>query len=480
MRPSPSWATAKRRLTTLSPANNTYTFGTPKQSLTERYRKDKAKSEDSASNSAAEAAGGSGIDEVSPEPGGGGGGGGGGAGGAAEKKARELLDRFYDAWINVDPEWAHIDLGAVYKELKDAKTVLQNQVGIDLDAVEGNINIQALKTLYDDLENVTRQQAATIDLLTSDTESKIELLTSWVDEVEGAEASHYASIVLRADALESAIELKADRVDVQALNISLNAVDTKVENCGQAIKDVEMNLSAVFKRVDENENAIHENAASIDLLANDLESRITLETKNIKGDIAALVLKTDQQGSSIEANARNITLNANKMVQINADIVEINSDIRGVKNLVAQKLNADELSSKIAAIATLTTKNIINNGYLHTSGNTIIDGNCTVYGSLSIAGAYVATKGDIAGMATQSWVTQQLRNISVHWSSITGKPTYFPPTSHCHKFSGSGSAANGHQHFMYKQNGENVYTGGVTANTTHSITISGTTGYTGG
>ncbi len=450
-----------------NPANNTYTFGNPKQSLTERYRKDKAIAADKATGSG----------------GGGGSGAAGAAGAAGEKKAKELLDRFYDAWINVDPEAAHIDLGAVYRELKDTKTVLENQVGIDLDAVEGNINIRALKTKYDELENVTRQQAATIDLLTSDTESKIELLTSFVDKVEATESAHYASIVLRANALESAIELKADRVDVQAMNINLNALVTRVEGTESDLKGAQTNISAIFERVDANDKAIRNNQARIDLVANDLGARITLETKDINDNLASIRLSVSKNESDITLKADKVTVSSMDVrIGTLGDQIKIaNGEISNVKSLVTKKLDADDLSAKIAAIVTLTTKNIVNKGYLHTSGNTIIDGNCTVYGTLSIAGAYVATKGDISGMATQKWVTDQLKNISVAWSKITGKPSYFPVAKHRHTFSGSQKIANGHTH-KYTQNGKTYYTAGIYngTNATHNVSISGNTGYTGG
>lgn len=107
-----------------NPANNTYTFGTPKQSLTERYRKDKSK-----------ANGGSGA---------------GGAASAADDEAKKQLDEFFNAWINVDPDSAHIDLGTLYKKLKDSAETLESSCGISLDAPSGNINI---KTLRNDIIN---------------------------------------------------------------------------------------------------------------------------------------------------------------------------------------------------------------------------------------------------------------------------------------------------------------------------------------
>lgn len=102
-------------------ANNTYTFGTPKQSLTERYRKDKEDDESEKSH---------------------GGGGGGSDAEAASDEADEKLSEFFDAWINVSEETGHIDLGTVYKKLNDTVTTLESTCGISMDAPSGNINIR--------------------------------------------------------------------------------------------------------------------------------------------------------------------------------------------------------------------------------------------------------------------------------------------------------------------------------------------------
>ena len=141
-----------------NPANNTYTFGTPKQSLTERYRKDKAKQDAEQTR--------------------GGGGGGGGAGEAASEEAKKQLDEFFDAWINVNPEAAHIDLGALYKKFNDAKEILESSCGISLDAPTGNINIKTLRKEFDDMGQVQKEQAAYIDLLNNELGARISLVAS--------------------------------------------------------------------------------------------------------------------------------------------------------------------------------------------------------------------------------------------------------------------------------------------------------------
>lgn len=188
-----------------NPANNTYVFGSEKPGLTERYRKDKKEAQKEASRSRA---------------------GGGGAGSAAAEEAQKQLDKFYDAWIDFDKETAHVSLGAVYKELQNAKDVLVNQVGIDLDAPSGNINIYNLKQSFDELGNTVQTQSVTINTLNTETKAQLEMITA----LDARESQHAASFVLRADAMESDIEAKADRITLEALEVDINSELTRMNN----------------------------------------------------------------------------------------------------------------------------------------------------------------------------------------------------------------------------------------------------------
>lgn len=113
------------------PENTVFTFGNPRQSLTQRYRKDKRIEQERAGYQGYSGAGGlaSGLGNSITNP----------NTGDTKKK----LDEFFDAWINLRPEEATIDLGAVYRKLEGTRTVLENNVGINLDAPQGTINIFA-------------------------------------------------------------------------------------------------------------------------------------------------------------------------------------------------------------------------------------------------------------------------------------------------------------------------------------------------
>lgn len=181
-----------------NPENTVYTFGIPHQTLTDRYQKDKKQKTDSS-------------------------GGGGAAGGVAAEETQEKLDEFYDAWINVSPETANVNLGAVYKELQDTKTVLEQQVGIDLNAVTGNINIKALRQDTDTLSGKVTDNASQINILANETQSSISLLTGWSTKLEETQTAHYAELTLKADELESSIKLKADTITLEGIETTINS-----------------------------------------------------------------------------------------------------------------------------------------------------------------------------------------------------------------------------------------------------------------
>lgn len=122
------------------PENTVYTFGREKQTLTQRYREDKRAQSDTYNNSAN---GGGGIGSTAS------------AMGAnwkdvtddylnkSKEETTKQLDEFYDAWVDWDESQGKVSLGAMYKKLLNDEEVLKNNVGIDMDAPSGTINIYA-------------------------------------------------------------------------------------------------------------------------------------------------------------------------------------------------------------------------------------------------------------------------------------------------------------------------------------------------
>lgn len=128
------------------PENTVYTFGREKQTLTKRYREDKRAKNDTYGNGAN--GDGSGIGAAAADE----------AGGwhwlddnitaetdekieDAEEKTDQKFREFFDAYINISPEQGKIDLGALYQKLQNDEAVLENNVGINMDAPAGTINI---------------------------------------------------------------------------------------------------------------------------------------------------------------------------------------------------------------------------------------------------------------------------------------------------------------------------------------------------
>jgi len=110
-----------------NPANTVYTFGKPKQSLTERYRKDKRKADDSAGR--------------------GGGGGGSAVDAAEEELTDEIEKKTRDATLVVDPDNAQVSLQAWAETVNNGIKALK-EVGIKLDGEANTVDIYALRDEY--------------------------------------------------------------------------------------------------------------------------------------------------------------------------------------------------------------------------------------------------------------------------------------------------------------------------------------------
>lgn len=482
-----------------NPANTVYTFGNPKQTLTQRYRKDIQKTEDTAT---------------------GGGGSAGGAGAAAEASTSKA-----NAWCMILKEEAFASIGASNERIDDMKNTLITECGIDFDGNTGNINIRSLKSVQDEHGNTIAKQGAHIDLLQEETESRIELVTSRVQTLEGVESGHYAELIMYANDLESAIGLKADRVSINAMLIELNALKDTLTDTNDILRNQvgivldgskgNVNIQALNGRVDELGNFTATNAASIETLANDTGSKITLLTKSV-GDLdtktASIELRTSSLESEIEMKADNVTITSEingvkstvasvnrKITTINSEITTINSEITNVRKLIADEISAMKADVTWLSAYTIHSDVGVYAPFIRASMGMSIDGKSVatqqwVKDHLSEK-AYLTALPDYIKVptlsatsnmyfqgwtvATQKWVKEYLASFKVSWDNISGKPSYFPAKSHRHSFEFSKSLANGHTHKV-TVNGSTYTSTGVSTNATHSLSVSGNTGYTGG
>lgn len=487
-----------------NPANNTYTFGTPKQSLTERYRKDKAKQDAEQTR--------------------GGGGGGGGAGEAASEEAKKTLDEFFDAWINVDKEAAHIDLGTLYKKFKEGVEILESSCGISMDAPTGNINIKTLRQEFDDMGTKLAEQSAYIDLLNNDLGARISLVASRHQELANLEAGHYAEMTFSANDQESKIAANTE---------SIRNLDGQMTESRTSITQLSNNLQAQIALEAEHkktlDSQISTTKTSIQQVADDLKAQIALEATHNSDHgtkIASLEVRASNTESAITAKADKATLNSkvatinSNITNINGDITNINTEITNIKKLIADEISAIKtdtvwLDSSIAKITMLRAASIQVSGSILLRGNMVatekyVDSKCSGFAtqawvegkgyltsipssltveslkatsSMSIGVEKVATQYwciVTKKYATQDWVKEQLANYALAshshaWSTITGKPSTFTPSSHRHSFSGSTSISTGHTHEV--KVGSKRYTSFGASKYKFDIKISGNTGY---
>ena len=487
-----------------NPANNTYTFGTPKQSLTERYRKDKAKQDAEQTR--------------------GGGGGGGGAGEAASEEAKKTLDEFFDAWINVDKEAAHIDLGTLYKKFKEGVEILESSCGISMDAPTGNINIKMLRQEFDDMGTKLAEQSAYIDLLNNDLGARISLVASRHQELANLEAGHYAEMTISANDQESKIAANTE---------SIRNLDGQMAESRTSITQLSNNLQAQIALEAEHkktlDSQISTTKTSIQQVADDLKAQIALEATHNSDHgtkIASLEVRASNTESAITAKADKATLNSkvatinSNITNINGDITNINTEITNIKKLIADEISAIKtdtvwLDSSIAKIVMLRAASIQVSGSILLRGNMVatekyVDSKCSGFAtqawvegkgyltsipssltveslkatsSMSIGVEKVATQYwciVTKKYATQDWVKEQLANYALAshshaWSAITGKPSTFTPSSHRHSFSGSTSISTGHTHEV--KVGSKRYTSFGASKYKFDIKISGNTGY---
>ena len=378
-----------------NPANNTYTFGTPKQSLTERYRKDKSKQDSEGSRG-----------------GGGGGGGGGAAGDAASEEAKEELKEFFDAWINVDPEAAHIDLGALYKKFEDAKTVLESSCGITLDAPTGNINIKTLRQEFDALGNTVNEQSAYIDLLNNELGARISLVASKHEKLEETEASHYAEMTISANAQES--KIAANTENIKTLNGQVKESRTNITQLSNDLK-AQIELEASHKRSIDSE--ITTTKTSIKQVADDLAAQVKLEASHHSSQgtkIAAIELKANNNESSIK-------LKANK-TYVDSEILSVTGKIEAAE---AKIITMEAIEAKINSI--VASKIQANNADISWLTAKMLNLQVGVYAPYVRASSEMSMGGKI--VATQEWTNSKLNGYATQeWVNNKGYLTDIPST----------------------------------------------------
>lgn len=479
-----------------NPANNTYTFGTPKQSLTERYRKDKAKQDAEQTR--------------------GGGGGGGGAGEAASEEAKKTLDEFFDAWINVDKEAAHIDLGTLYKKFKDSVEILESSCGISMDAPTGNINIKTLRQEFDDMGTKLAEQSAYIDLLNNDLGARISLVASQHQELADLEAGHYAEMTVSANDQES--KIAANTESIRNLNGQMTESRTSIT---QLSNDLQAQIALEAEHKKTLDSQISTTKTSIQQVADDLKAQITLEASHHSDQgttIASISAKANKNESSIRLKANKTYVDSEiltvtgKIEAAEAKIITMEAVEAKIKSIVASDIEAVKADISWLEAKSIVLKVGVYAPYVRASKELTVGGKTAAtqeWTNTKLADyatqKWVTDKGYLTGIpstcnaatgfyapyirattgmsvggkavATQAWVEEKLAsysktdhthsgyassNHSHTWSAITDKPSTFKPSSHKHSF--SFNISHTHSYTKPKSGGTSANTGGMSKN----------------
>ena len=327
------------------PENNSYTFGNPKQTLTQRYREDVRLSKDTYGNSAVSATPSAAVASSAAAA---------ATAEEAEKERDKALENFYDAWVKYDPDSATVSLGALAKEFYDGKEVLKSQCGIDLDGKTGNINISSLHNQVDDHGRIIAANEARIAVVETDTAVAIENIAQRHEDLAGEVADHYTAINQRADTLGSKIELLAK--DVHDYD---DKATTSIASLTQRADDIVASIDANTSFISSVNDREVSHYTSITQKSTELESSIRSMTgalNDLSDRESSHYTKIEQisnrNSDSINLIAQRSTANENNIASIKVRVTNTESSIA----LKADKVYVDgKFSAAQAEIADLTS-----------------------------------------------------------------------------------------------------------------------------
>lgn len=280
------------------PENNSYIFGNPRQTLTQRYREDARLSNDTYGNSAAMTPTGA-TAATAASPAKAASSAASAAGAAADKVAEKALNDFYDAWVDFDPDQATVSLGALSKQYYDGKEVLMSQCGIDLDGKTGNINIQSLHNIVDDHGNMIASNEAYIRTVQTDTDVALEQVAARHSELEGVVIDNNTAINQRCDDLSATIDLNAK--SVREFEDSTN---TAIANINMVTNDHESRISQNATYISNVNGVVTQHTASITALANEQESIISIKADKVEVQAAVTSIENLMTGRTTASAIR--------------------------------------------------------------------------------------------------------------------------------------------------------------------------------
>ena len=217
-----------------NPGNDTYTFGNPTQTLTQRYREDKRKESDTYGNSASGGHGGGGGAAADAAE---------AAGAAGEEDVDNKLNNFYTSYIDLDPSDGNISLHSAYERILKMKNVL-SEWGIDAfaDDTSSAININ---TLYEQTGIIGAQvqtNSTSIQQVSDASHAEISLVAASVNTLGGVvdeNTSNIASLTLTANNQgQSIATLSADVINLDGEIQNIKAKYITADNLKAKISEI--------------------------------------------------------------------------------------------------------------------------------------------------------------------------------------------------------------------------------------------------
>ena len=339
-----------------NPENNTYTFGNPKQTLTQRYREDKRKNVSDASG--AGAAGAAAADVAKQD---------------AENAAQKAKDEIYEEWIDIDPDNPDGigSLGGLYKLLQNGKEVLEKQVGIDFNAKEGNINLYALAKEAADATGAAKEAradfAAKVDYVNGLLTSQTEMVATYKEDVNGVLRENEAKWYAWANAQETVIGGKADRLEITTMKGDIigeyeKDLDAVKEHLSRTVgikwdaSAGKLDLYTMNKVLDAQGKTLQQNQTKINQISNNMVSQITLKAEFEKRDkhVAEIEVTANENASAINLKADTVTVEGDFKI-VKGDIEALSGRIG---KLEAKKITTEDLEATLARIARLAVNNL--------------------------------------------------------------------------------------------------------------------------
>ncbi len=293
-----------------NPANNKYTFGNPQQTLTDRYKEDQRRSNDTYGNSSSSTGSSyGGVGKV--------------AAAAAEKVAEKVtaeqevkLKSFYDAWIDIQPEQGSFSLRTVFEQVAGDRTKLRDFAGIDLDSNDCNsyINIKTFHNEWINNNTAVQTRFAGIDVRQNDSEAAIQANISFINGVNSTVTTNRTEFLQKSTELESLISSNTERINT--VNGALNTATTEI-----------------LQRVTDDEARIESNASFITQVNDELTEAKTSITQRVSATEASITQQATFNtiiNGKVEANTASITTTANDLgsrIDMKADETYVDTEI---------------------------------------------------------------------------------------------------------------------------------------------------------